>query len=485
MICQQTKLPTQIILIQQVNQQRSHSRFFNIGFELMTTTATATTTTADISNNMTTNSNLLSSAGSTDTMMIGENKGQCTYEAVSPSHTYPAYAPESVERDNTSRTSTVQMLPDAVESGAEGVASILPLILEDKDADTNTKYSASSPDVPFVSTQCLFCNMALPGLDANLAHMHKQHGLFLPTSIDGGTKTLAVDVETLLRYLHLVVFGYHECLLCHTVRQNPHAVQQHMMGRGHCRINLEEGYGAHEEAESEYRDFYEDVMGDKADETQENTEVEDEDTVTIRHAKPCTPSSGAVHLADDNTLRLSSGKTLSHRATPTPLRPNRRPLAQPPKGQHGHRGRPDLLLLENVMPNGATSPSVIGGMAGLSTEAGTDNSESASSCSASIPPSSDIQAQTQALTRSERRALAGHQSSAMSTALSQMPRHDRLALAHPSPGQQRAAVVRHFRVQEATGRAERRYKGKVSVRLDKSRHGLGMAWNIEVIKHDG
>lgn len=41
-----------------------------------------------------------------------------------------------------------------------------------------------------------------------------------------------VDVEALLAYSDLVIFGYRECLCCGSQRSAVDAVQQHMKGKG-------------------------------------------------------------------------------------------------------------------------------------------------------------------------------------------------------------------------------------------------------------
>lgn len=340
----------------------------------------------------------------------------------------------------------------------------------------------TTPEVPFVPTQCLFCNAPSPTLPANLAHMHARHGLFLPPSIDDGTRALAVDAETLVRYLHLVVFGYRECLLCRTVRRDPHAVQQHMMGRGHCRIDLDEARG------SEYRDFYEDVDSDGDDDGESSRGHEEgqgggegeTSQPTARNKTPLLCTADEDENVSATTLRLASGKTLSHRTALRPSRPGRRPLAEPPRGHHGYRGGADLLLElleEPAMPENNNNSSSNNPMEGPSTTPSTTTTTS-----------NDPQphTQTQALARSERRALAHHGGgSALTTALARMSARDQAALVHLSPAERRAAVARRFRQQEGAGRAGSRYRGKLASRFDMARHGLGMAWNIEVIKHDG
>ncbi|KAK1833519.1 cytoplasmic 60S subunit biogenesis factor REI1-like protein 2 [Podospora conica] len=100
------------------------------------------------------------------------------------------------------------------------------------------------PPPPFLPTHCLFCPTTSPSLPANLTHMHQSHGLFIPSP-----EHLIVDLETLLRYLHLVIFQYRECLSCHSQRRTPEAAQQHMLGKAHCKFDIDR-------PGSEYRDFY-------------------------------------------------------------------------------------------------------------------------------------------------------------------------------------------------------------------------------------
>lgn len=50
--------------------------------------------------------------------------------------------------------------------------------------------------------------------------------------------SLVVDLETIVWYLHLVIFAYHECISCGKRRNGVQAVQQHMRGAGHCRFDM-------------------------------------------------------------------------------------------------------------------------------------------------------------------------------------------------------------------------------------------------------
>lgn len=91
--------------------------------------------------------------------------------------------------------------------------------------------------------------------------------------------SLVVDVATLVWYLHLVVYTYHECVACGSRRRSAEAARQHMRGKGHCRFDT---------ANPEMRDFY------------------DHDALDARLG---------VTLAqpDEGTLRLASGKLITQR----------------------------------------------------------------------------------------------------------------------------------------------------------------------------
>lgn len=140
-------------------------------------------------------------------------------------------------------------------------------------------------DVQFDHTQCLFCRHSSIDLDENLEHMLKSHGLFIPDR-----SHLAVDIETLAEYFHLVIFVYFECLYCGSKRNGAHSVQQHMMGKGHCKIDILK-------EDSEFRDFYD---------FHSTSDDSDGETVKI------VPE-GSNGVIIEESLRLPSGKLLSHR----------------------------------------------------------------------------------------------------------------------------------------------------------------------------
>ncbi|POR36577.1 Uncharacterized protein TPAR_03253 [Tolypocladium paradoxum] len=154
---------------------------------------------------------------------------------------------------------------------------------------------ARKPDVQFEPAQCLFCKCRSTDLDENLEHMFERHGLLIP---DGDR--LIVDSETLIEYFHLVIFGYFECLYCGSQRSNVQAAQQHMTGKGHCKIDISN-------EDSEFRDFYD------FNSASEDSDGERED------AKP--GRSNATFVDMDKSMRLPSGKVLSHRTQGRPRLP--------------------------------------------------------------------------------------------------------------------------------------------------------------------
>ncbi|WDK15971.1 C2H2 finger domain containing protein [Colletotrichum graminicola] len=114
--------------------------------------------------------------------------------------------------------------------------------------------------------------------------MRKRHGMTIPYP-----ESLIVDLETLLKYLHLVTYEYTECLYCGSIRNTPQAAQQHMTGKGHCRIDIDK-------ENSEYKDFY-DLESKPDSDDGRFVGPRREDFVDV----------------EDETRHLPSGKTVSHR----------------------------------------------------------------------------------------------------------------------------------------------------------------------------
>ncbi|KAL7923795.1 C2H2 type zinc-finger domain-containing protein [Trichoderma austrokoningii] len=171
----------------------------------------------------------------------------------------PPSASQSTERTPSSRAKQALEAEDDAELTDESDA--------DEDVDNGMELSAE-PD--FNSGQCLFCSEKNEGFGDNLDHMSKAHSFTIPQPA-----YLIVEPETLVGYLHLVIHGYGECILCAARRNTVEGIQHHMTAKGHCRFNIA----------SDLAEFYE------------------------------VPSLG--YQAGEESLRLPSGRLLSHRTGPT------------------------------------------------------------------------------------------------------------------------------------------------------------------------
>lgn len=134
------------------------------------------------------------------------------------------------------------------------------------------------PTPDFIAAQCLFCDVRSADVDASLVHMASTHSFVVPHQA-----SLVVDVPTLVWYLHLVVYQYHECIACGSRRRSTAAAQHHMQSKGHCRFDV---------ANEEMADFY------------------DLSTLDNRLVSALT------RTPDEGTVRLASGKLISQRGAP-------------------------------------------------------------------------------------------------------------------------------------------------------------------------
>lgn len=283
---------------------------------------------------------------------------------------------------------------------------------------------------PFIHERCLFCNKDSDDLDSSLLHMQTVHGLYIPDR-----KHLIVDLDVLVEYLHLVIFGYNECICCGTQRNTPQAVQQHMLGKSHCRFDISN-------KESEFADFYDSSAAaseaDSSDDEDGNTveaEGAREDAETGAQSNSTRPAGLQEAIQpDDTSLRLSSGKIISKGA---PSRPHQR-------RQQEARSR-----------RRSASPSLITeGADAASGEEGVDASSSSSSSTALIPSNAGGRHQG-ALTKSEKRAQA------VTTQLARLSVNDQQSLAHLPASQQRSLLATQQKQAEKARRAERRYRSRV------------------------
>ena len=145
----------------------------------------------------------------------------------------------------------------------------------------------------FSPLQCLFCNVESTSLDSNLTHMSHAHSFFIPDA------EYLIDMESLLSYLFAIVAVFHECVFCGSLRSSKFAVQDHMRGKGHCKVDFEDD-------EHQLKQFY-DFSGDVDDGGEDDGEELAE---------------GVNLVPDEDELRLPSGKILGHRSRARYFRQN-------------------------------------------------------------------------------------------------------------------------------------------------------------------
>ncbi|KAI2785047.1 C2H2 type zinc-finger-domain-containing protein [Daldinia loculata] len=168
----------------------------------------------------------------------------------------------------------------------------------------------SAPD--FDAGSCLFCAQESDILDDNMTHMAAAHGFNVSFQ-----EFLAVDLETVVEYLHFVIFGYRECICCGTRRSTVEGIQQHMVAKGHCRFDIS----------IETEEFYEMPQSENA-----VTEQAQHD--------------GSI------PMRLPSGKLISHRKNPENQDPQAKPRPARRETPDRHPNRP----LDSFAPHTGTSP---------------------------------------------------------------------------------------------------------------------------------
>jgi pre-60S factor REI1 len=254
---------------------------------------------------------------------------------------------------------------------------------------------------PFVSERCLFCNKDSGDFESNLLHMQTFHGLFIPDK-----QHLIVDLEVLIEYIHLVIYGYNECICCGTQRNSSLAVQQHMVGKGHCRFDIAQ-------EDSEFADFW-----DFSDADSEGDASSGEDGPASESGKRVVLE--AAVQPDEGSLRLPSGKLISKNTGPQ---------------QYQRRTEARKQRAANEAGQQTTAQS----------------SDPVPSTALVAAPSSG----PKSITKSEKREQA------FSTQLAKLSENDRRSLMHLPASQQRSIIATQQKQAEKGKRAERRYQSRV------------------------
>lgn len=159
---------------------------------------------------------------------------------------------------------------------------------EDMDEDEDEEEKAKE----YSSTECLFCLEDAADVQANVGHMFKTHGMFIPE------KDYLADVDGLIKYLHAKINENHECILCHAIRTTAAGIRTHMRDKSHCMIAFET-----EEEQVEIGQFY-DFRSTYSDD-----EDEDEDMTDDAGGVPVTSSDADADgwETDDSSVDGSDG----------------------------------------------------------------------------------------------------------------------------------------------------------------------------------
>ncbi|KAI0006841.1 C2H2 type zinc-finger-domain-containing protein [Xylariaceae sp. FL0662B] len=268
---------------------------------------------------------------------------------------------------------------------------------------------------PFTPGQCLFCPHPSPSFTDSVIHMQKSHGLFVPYQ-----QHLVVDLETLFKYLHLIIFGYRQCIQCGTERVTVQAVQQHMTSKGHCKFDISK-------PDSEYAEFYD--FSAPEDDAQSDMEGDD-DSDERNRAETATSSSRKTLLADEESIRLPSGKIISRHSS-------------------AHEG-PSSTQLRRRTQTLSSQPE----------QSLVEPGDGAGSSKEELDP--DIR-DTRLLSKREKR-----ERTTMTYQLANMSANDRNSLMHLPTSQQRSILATQHRHAEKVQKEERRRRSKIDRKGNKN-----------------
>ncbi|KAF5989224.1 TRI15 transcription factor [Fusarium coicis] len=159
----------------------------------------------------------------------------------------------------------------------------------------------------FMPGHCLFCAKDSSTLDESMKHMSSAHGFSIPFQ-----EFLAVDLETLVSYLHFVINTYRECICCGTRRITVEGIQHHMLAKGHCRFDISP------ETEEFYEiPQYEDALGDREQDASAPVRLPSGRIISHRkHEEPRAPRRKAADQKRlDTSAPVEPGMEIAHRRT--------------------------------------------------------------------------------------------------------------------------------------------------------------------------
>jgi pre-60S factor REI1 len=146
-----------------------------------------------------------------------------------------------------------------------------------KSHESAAKKAATAGEDPKVvaKRECLYCNNYAPTLEANVVHMIKEHGLFVPE------REYLADLEGLILFLNRKVHFHYQCTSCNRLKWSEDGIKQHMRDMGHCKIAYET-----EDEQLEIGKFYDfrSTYSDGGEDWESDSE-EEEESKPVRRTK--------------------------------------------------------------------------------------------------------------------------------------------------------------------------------------------------------
>ncbi|THH30937.1 hypothetical protein EUX98_g3264 [Antrodiella citrinella] len=148
-------------------------------------------------------------------------------------------------------TSEVPPAPEASMASIPEAAAIsltVPADATEDDINETIDSKIAAARSRIIPTQCLFCPVASPSLNENIAHMSVAHSFFVPDM------EYIVDLPGLLTYLGEKIAVGNVCIYCAGSSREFRtidAVRKHMIDKGHCKVGYE-----NESERLEISDFY-------------------------------------------------------------------------------------------------------------------------------------------------------------------------------------------------------------------------------------
>lgn len=183
---------------------------------------------------------------------------------------------------------------------------------DDPESESDVEEDDSEEDQELVATEfvpgyCLFCTKDSSTLDESMEHMSLTHGFNISFQ-----EFLAVDLETLVSYLHFVINTYRECIYCGTRRSTVEGIRHHMLAKGHCRFDITP------ETEEFYEiPQYEDALGHKKQDVSDPVRLPSGRVISHRkHEEPRVPRKDTSdQKLLDSQMPVGPGMEILHRRT--------------------------------------------------------------------------------------------------------------------------------------------------------------------------